>query len=131
VNTTRDRQTPNNQTVFDQTDFFEADDFTRLLGLTATQITLQVFFGNTLQPWGIQDGYPVPDTQVVSGKVYWHEIPGAPGIYGVRWRPNAVGYWRLVFTLPAHQQVVALGYDVVPLERTAPGLQTSFLKPSC
>ena len=104
------RPVPHNQTVFDQVDFFGPDFFTRIEGLTPAQVSVRVFYRNTLLDWTLIPGVAISDGQIRSGSVYWTEV--APGVYGVRWRPHAIGYWRLLFAYPAGAQEVALGYDV-------------------
>lgn len=128
--TTRGRLVQINQVVFDQADFFEPDGFTRKTGLGLTDLTHEVFFENDLMPWPLVDGSAVSDAQVTSGKVYWHEVPGSPGFYNVRWRPNAIHYWRLLITYTAGTQIMAQDYDVVaqvPAAET--GLRASFTRP--
>ena len=127
----RGRAVDNNQTVLDQADFFLADGFTRAVGLGLPQITSQLFFQNVVQPWPLVSGVGVTDAQVVSGKVYWNEVPGSPGIYNVRWRPNAIGYWRLILTYTAGQQILAQDYDVQTSAPASGGLKASFMKPNC
>jgi hypothetical protein len=130
--TTRGRVVLANQTVDDQSDFFQSDGFTRVTGLTPSQLVCQIFFDNQLQPWPLVTGSGFTDAQIASGHVYWLEVPGSPGIYSVRWRPNAVGYWRLIITYPAGQQISAQDYDVTTGNPTVDqGLKASFLKPDC
>ncbi len=130
--TTRGRQIPTGQTVDDQADFFQSDGFTRVTGLTVSQLTMALFFDNQPQPWQFVTGAGVTDTQITSGYVYWLEVPGAPGYYSVRFRPNAIGYWRLLITYPVGTQIQGQDYDVVPPSPTVDqGLKASFLKPNC
>jgi hypothetical protein len=132
VSTTRGRLIYANQVVYDQADFFQVDGFTRVTGLTIGQLQMQLFFNNAAQPWQFVVGTGVTEAQVSSGKVYWVEVPGSPGIYNVRWRPNALGYWRLLITYPAGQQIMAQDYDIVPGGASASsGLSESFVKTSC
>lgn len=132
MSTTRGRLVINNQVVFDQADFFQPDGFTRIIGILPSDLGEQIFFQNGMQPWPLVSGLGVTDAQIASGKVYWGEVPGAPGIYNVRWRPNAVGYWRLLITYPVGAQIMGQDYDVtvagVPVET---GLKASFVKPNC
>lgn len=128
--TTRGRLVQNNQVIFDQADFFESDGFTRVVGITTSDLTSQVFYENVLQPWPLVDGAGVSDANVVSGNIYWNEVPGSPGIYNVRWRPNVIGYWRLLITYASGTQIMGQDYDVVsqvPLAES--GLRASFTKP--
>jgi hypothetical protein len=128
--TTRGRLVQINQVILDQADFFQSDGFTRETGLTPADLTSQIFYLNVLQPWPLLDGAAVTDQQVVSGKVYWTEVPGSPGIYNIRWRPNALGYWRLLITFAAGTQIMGQDYDVVsqvPLAES--GLRASTTRP--
>jgi len=132
VATTRGRQVFSNQVVFDQADFFQADGFTRVVGLTPAQLTCEIFFNNTPLPWSLVSGVGVADTQVAAGRIYWVEIPGDPGRYSVRWRPNSVGYWRLLITYPVGEQIMGQDYDVVNSPQTVDQwLKASFVKPGC
>lgn len=117
-----------NQTVIDQVDFFQVDGFTRVAGLTHVNLGARLFFDNALQPWTLGNGAGLTDQLVTAGGVYFHEITGAPGHYSVRFRPNAAGYWRLLLTYAAGQQIVAHDYDVVmePSSKQA-GLKASFV----
>jgi len=128
--TTRGRLVQINQVVLDQADFFQSDGFTRVTGLTPANLTSQIFRLNVLQPWPLLDGASVSDAQVVSGKIYWTEVTGSPGIYNVRWRPNAPGYWRLLISYAAGTQIMGQDYDIVsqvPLAES--GLRASFTRP--
>ncbi len=125
--TGRSRTVYNNQTLFDQADFFTGDDFTRVTGLTTSQVTTQLFFNNQLQSWLNITGVSVTDNQVASGHIYWLEVAGSPGIYGVRLRPNAVGHWRLLITYADGTQIVALDYDVVAVATVETCLRASFV----
>lgn len=116
-----------NQVIVDQADFFDTDGFTRKLGLTLSDVSLEVFYDNKIQPWPFVDGTSFSDAQVRSGSVYWSEV--TPGHYGVRIRPNAVGYWRLLVTYTAGTQIMAQDYDVTaqpPFVES--GLKASFTK---
>lgn len=130
--TTRGRLVYANQTVDDQADFFQPDGFTRVTGLTVSNLSMQLFFDNQLQPWTFVTGANLTDTQIASGSVYWLEVPGSPGIYSVRFRPNAIGYWRLLITYPAGQQISGQDYDVNATPPTVDtGLKAAFVKPNC
>jgi hypothetical protein len=128
--TTRGRTVYSNQTVVDQADFFQSDGYTRVTGLLPSQLVCQFFFNNKLQTWPLISGANLTDMQIVAGSVYWWEVPGSPGIYSVRWRPNAVGYWRLLISYPAGLQTSGQDYDVNPIPPVVnQGLQTSFVGP--
>lgn len=128
--TTRGRLVQINQTIIDQADFFEPDGFTRVVGLVIADLTHEIFFNNVLQTWPLIDGSSVSDAAVASGNVYWNEVPGSPGFYNVRFRPNAIGYWRNIVTYTAGTQIMGQDFDVVsqvPAGET--GLRASFTKP--
>jgi hypothetical protein len=128
--TTRGRLVQINQTIIDQADFFEPDGFTRVVGLVPADLTHEIFFNNVLQPWPLIDGSGVSDASVVSGHVYWNEVPGSPGFYNVRFRPNAIGYWRNLVTYPAGTQIMGQDFDVVSqVPQAESGLRASFTKP--
>ena len=128
--TTRGRVVQANQVVLDQVDFFQPDGFTRAQGLTPSALVSQVFYNNVNQPWPLISGVGVTDAQVVSGRIYFNEVPGNPGFYNVRFRPNALGYWRNLLTYTAGQQISAQDFDVVMgAPATESGLHASFIKP--
>jgi hypothetical protein len=116
--------------VLDQADYFQLDGYTRVTGLTPGDLVSQLFYNNTEQPWPLLDGLGVPDAPVSSGRVYFPEVPGSPGIYSVRFRPNALGYWRYLLDYPVGQQIMAQDYDVTPTaSTTSSGIKSSFVKP--
>jgi hypothetical protein len=130
--TTRGRSVFANQPVLDQADFFQSDGFTRVGNLTITDIQAQLFFNNVLQTWVLTDGAGITDAQVSSGKVYFLELTSGSGIYSVRFRPNAIGYWRLILTYPVGSQVLGQDYDVIAQTGSIGGglgLKSSFIKP--
>jgi hypothetical protein len=132
VATTRGRLVRNNEVVLDQADYFQPDGFTRVTGLTTAQLQCAIFFNNTLLTWTFLSGDNVPNAQVASGHVYFCEVLGSPGYYNVRFRPNAVGYWRLLLTYVAGEQIMAQDFDVSGAPPNADvGLSSSFIKPSC
>jgi len=130
--TTRGRLVFANQTVEDQADFYQADGFTRQTGILITDLTNEVFFNNGSMPWPLVDGTGVTGTQVAAGSVYFHEI--TPGFYSIRWRPNAVGYWRLIVSWATGIQELGQDYDVTLYGAgggggTCRGIKSSFIKP--
>ena len=130
--TTRGREVFVNHLVHDQVDYFQADGFTRVTGLTIPDVTLQVFFNNAAQSWPLTDGSSVGDGQVVSGRVYFNEVSGSPGIYNVRWRPNTTGYWRVLLTYGAGEQIMAQDFDVrAETPQIEAGLRASFTRSGC
>jgi hypothetical protein len=120
-----------NQALLEQVDFIGPDGVTRVSGITPGALISKLFFNNSVQPWPLVSGVAVTDQQVVAGYVYFNEIPGQPGFYSVRFRPNALGYWRTLLSYPAGMQTLAQDFDVVPaLSAGEGGLQASFVKPS-
>ena len=115
-----------NQTVIDQADFFQVNGFNRVAGLTFGDVMAQTFYNNVPQPWTLANGGSTSDGQVKTGVLYFHEIPGALGNYSLRFRPNAAGYWRVILTYTAGQQIVAQDYDVMAEPAQAGGLTASF-----
>jgi len=123
--TFRSRQIQVNQVVFDQVDLFQNDFFSRVPGLLVTDMVLTVFFNNTSVSWPLVDGTSVTDSQVVSGFVYWTELPNHA--YGLRFLPNSLGHWNVSLTYTAGQQIVTVDYDVVNLPLTVDsGLTANF-----
>ena len=130
--TTRSRLVRSNETVLNQVDILQNDAYTRVVGLGTSDVTVTVFFQNQAQPWPTVLGTTVTDTQVASGSIYFNEIPGSAGYYNLRFRPNSVGFWRLVLAYPAGSQLFALDFDVTTLlPQSTPGLIASFVKPHC
>jgi hypothetical protein len=120
------RVVPTNTLVYDQLDWFQGDFFTRIGGLVPADLAFVVFVNNTVTAWPLTSGVGVTDAQVQAGRVYFQEL--ATGYYGVRFRPNALGYWRLDFRYAAGVQTVSLDYDVVTkLDMAATGLHASFV----
>jgi hypothetical protein len=124
---TRGRVVGPNQVVFDQADFFEADGYTRIAGLTVSDLSLQVYYNNALLGWTLAPGAAVTDARVVSGRIYLSPIAGGP--YSIRWRPNALGYWRIVLTYPDGFQIVGQDYDVLDASPPPGGIVSSFIRP--
>lgn len=122
------RLIPINRVVIDQADIFAPDDFTRITGLTVADITTVLFYNNLAQPWPLVTGTTVTDAQVASGNVYFNEVLGYPGFYSLRFRPNAVGFWRISLAYDAGSKALAFNYDIVPeMPPVASGLKASFV----
>lgn len=126
---TRGRIVQANQVVLAQADFFEPDGFTRVAWLGPGSIEAQLFSNNTALAWTLVSGVAVTDAQVNAGQIYFSEIAGVLGFYSVRFRPDGLGYWRLVLSYPTGRQTCVLEFDVV---QSAPametGLRASFIK---
>ena len=128
--TARGRLVYANQTVIDQADFFQGDGYTRVAGILVSQLTEKIFFNNALLPWPLVSGTNITNAQVAAGNVYWNEIPGASGFYSIRFRPNAVGYWRCLIDYAVGTQIAAQDYDVVaPPPSVDQGLKSTFVNP--
>lgn len=121
------RVQPTHTVVLDQVDFFQGDFYTRIAGLGTGNVALVAFYGNTPLAWPLVSGVGVTDAQVVAGSVYFHELQA--GYYGLRFRPNVSGYWRLIFNYAAGTQSVTLDYDILDPITLASGLKASFVKP--
>ncbi len=124
--TTRGRFVGPNEVIFDQADLFQSDGYTRASGVTVSAITLHLYYNNSLTNWTLADGSVISDAGVVSGRVYWSPLSGGP--YSIRWRPNAIGYWRLVINYPTSSQILAQDYDVVDLSSGAGGFLATFVR---
>lgn len=98
-----------------QADFFQPKgSINRLSGIVAASLSMSAFTSSSALPWTLEDGSAVTDSSVSSGKVYFNEVSGASGFYSVRFFPDRVGYWRIVFQYSALQEEVVLEFDVVP-----------------
>ena len=132
MTSTQDRSVASNQVVYGQVDFFQVDGFTRVTGLTPSGVLVNTFFNNLPQPWAVVNGLGVMDAQITSGYIYFNEVPGSPGYYNIRWRPNAVGFWRIITTYVPGQQIEIQNFDIFaapsPIDS---GLSASFIKPDC
>lgn len=128
--TTRGRLVFNNLVVYDQVEFFQLDGFTRVTGLIPSQLILEVYHDNTVLSWPLLPGVGVLDPQITSGQVYFDVL--STGSYGIRWRPNATGYWRLMLSYAAGYQILAQDYDVnagTGVSAPGGGLKVSFVGP--
>jgi hypothetical protein len=121
--------------VYDQLDFYNPPGgIVRATGITLANLAPKLFYNNVPQAWPFQDGTLVPDSSVASGTVYFYEL-AAPWLtyYSVRFFPDRVGYWRLIFTNVGLGVELIRDYDVVPagaLASSGPsgGLNASFVK---
>lgn len=103
-----------NRVVYDQVDIFQADFFTRVIGLLFTDVTVSLTRDNVVAAWPLVDGTLVPDSQVVAGRIYWNAL--STGAYGIRYFPNALGHWNLSVAWPqTPPQNIVIDYDVVNL----------------
>ena len=128
LKTVATRTVPTGRVVSEPIDWFQVDGMTRQVGVLPSALTAEVLFNNQPQAWLLVDGSTVPDPQVASGKLYFHEFQ--PGYYALRSYPNAVGLWRVILSWAAGTQGISITYDV---EVSGPrvsgiGLQSSFIK---
>lgn len=115
--------------IRDQIDLYSSG-ITRATGLTASSLTLTLFFNNSYVSWPLAAGDAVADSSIASGSVYFNEIAGHAGYYSLRFLPDRVGFWRAVFRCAAPSVEVAGDYDVVPAAvPVASGLNASFVRP--
>jgi len=117
--------------VYDQLDLFSPPtSINRVQGETAAQFTLVIFANNSLISWPIADGTNIPDSAISSGTIYFNEIAGSPGYYAIRFFPDRVGFWRLIFRETAFSVEVIREYDVVASSVFTPGAGSNGLNAS-
>lgn len=124
--TNRTRVVQANQVIFDQVEILQADLFTRVLGLTVSNVTIALTHNNVSVNWPLISGVGVTDALVVSGNVYWNQL--VSGAYGLRFFPNALGTWLLEVAYPAGTpaQRTSTSYDVFNPPPTVDSLRASF-----
>lgn len=125
------RVLPVHTLAIEQVDFFQGDFFTRIAGLTFSDISVDLFVNNVRESWPLITGAGVTDVQVKAGNIYFNEIAGSPGFYSLRFRPNALGFWRIVVNYAAGVQSIALDYDISAKATTSSGdggLRLSFIR---
>lgn len=109
------RLLPSAKVVRDQIDIYSPSNTgNRLSNVMVGSLTVKVFFENQDQGWDLLDGTNIQDSSISSGHVYFNQISGADGYYSIRFFPDRVGFWRVVFYHSATQTDIPLGYDVVP-----------------
>jgi len=108
--------------VRDQIDLYNPPgSVTRATGVPSSMVSVAVFVNNVPLAWTLQDGTTTADAAISAGTVFFNEISGSPGYYSVRFFPDRVGYWRLVFFDAALTEEVIKEYDVVPAGAFSPG----------
>lgn len=127
------RSVPSSTLVRAQADFFSAPGSAqRAVGVLPAHLTASLFFNNQAVGWSVEDGAGVADSSISSGKVLFHEIPGASGHYSVRFFPDRAGFWRLVLRHATLLQECVVEADVTSASAQpgqAGGLNASFTKP--
>lgn len=110
-----------------QIDIYTLDGVSRQVGVGVSNVTVKVFYNNSLIAWDLVDGTIVPDSSISSGKVYFNEIPGSPGYYSARFYPNANGYWRIVFGVGMLNYEASVDFDIAkPNPISSSGITASF-----
>ncbi len=127
------RLLPSASLIRDQVDYYDpTGSVNRALGVTFSQITLQIFVDNSKLLWPIVDGTLTADSSISAGTVYLNGVSGSPGFYSLRFFPDKVGFWKLSLLNTTFNQEVIKEYDVVPAGTFGPtssGLNASFFKP--
>jgi hypothetical protein len=116
--------------IRDQIDIYTpAGGIIRKTGEVYSQLTLNVFVDNGLLAWPLADGTLIADSSVAAGTIYFNEIAGSPGYYSVRFFPDRIGFWRLIFREMALGEEMILSYDVASAQPGAPStdLNASFI----
>lgn len=115
--------------VSDQIDLYDPPgSVIRALGVLLADVSVTVFANNVLLPWTIQDGTAVPSSSISAGIIYFNEIVGSPGFYSIRFFPDRIGFWRLIFSVPSITAEVIREFDINPTGSSSPanGLNASF-----
>lgn len=127
------RLLPSASLIRDQVDYYNPSGSTnRAIGITFSQITLQIFVDNSKLLWPIVDGTLIADSSISAGNVYLNEIPGSPGYYSIRFFPDKIGFWKLSILNTTLNQEITKEYDIVPAGTFGPtssGLNASFFRP--
>jgi hypothetical protein len=101
--------------VRSQLDFYSPpNSITRVNGVTIASLGAAIFVNNSQLNWPLADGAAVMDSNVSAGYVYFNEIASSPSYYSVRFFPDRVGFWRLIFTNLSYSIQPILEFDVVP-----------------
>ena len=109
------RSLPAGQLIYDQIDLYmPAGSINRVVGESYSLIQLNTFVNNSLLQWPIANGINVADCSISSGFIYFNEIYMSPGYYSIRFFPDRVGFWRLVFREPTFGQEIIRSYDIIP-----------------
>jgi len=107
------RSVPAGQLVLDQINFYmPSGSINRVIGITSVSLSLNIFSDNCLLNWPLLDGTNVANFSVSSGSVYFNEISGSPGFYSIRFFPDRIGFWCLVFQNLTLNEEAIRSYDV-------------------
>lgn len=122
------RLVPAGQLIRDQLDFYmPAGSVNRLTGVVYGSLSLNIFSDNGLLAWPLADGTNVADFSVSAGTVYFNQIAGSPGFYSIRFFPDRIGFWRLVFQNQTLGEEIIRSYDVTSAR---PGMASNELNAS-
>ncbi len=122
------RLLPAGQLIRDQIDLYmPAGSINRVVGESFASLSLTIFVNNGLLTWPLADGTNVADSSVSAGVVYFNGIAGANGYYAVRFFPDRIGFWRLIFREATLNEEVILSYDVTSAR---PGVASNELNAS-
>lgn len=119
--------------IHDQLDFFQPlNSINRLTGIVVTNLSFDQFVNGSELAWSLADGSAIADSSISSGTTYFHEISGNPGFYSVRFLPDRVGFWRLIFRNASIGVEIIKEYDMVAAGSLKPasssGLVASFVQ---
>jgi hypothetical protein len=119
--------------IHDQLDFFlPLTSINRLTGVVVANLTFSQFVNSSELAWPLADGSAVADSSISSGTVYFHEISGNPGFYSIRFLPDRIGFWRLIFRNASIGAEPIKEFDVVASGSLKPtsssGLVASFVQ---
>ncbi len=104
---------PAGQLIRDQIDLYmPSGSINRVIGESVSSLSVSVFVDNGPLPWALADGTTVADVSVSAGTIYFNQIASAPGYYSVRFFPDRLGFWRLVFREVTLGEERILSYDV-------------------
>lgn len=101
--------------AYEQLDFFlPSGSVNRIAGIPASSLQMWLFVNNQILSWPLVDGTMIADSGIVAGSVYFNEIAASPGFYSVRFFPDRVGFFRLVFLSQSYSIELVRELDVLP-----------------
>lgn len=101
--------------AYEQLDFFlPPGSVNRITGIPASSLQMWLFVNNQILSWPLVDGTTVADSGIVAGSVYFNEIAASPGFYNVRFFPDRVGFFRLVFLNQSYSIELVRELDILP-----------------
>jgi hypothetical protein len=101
--------------AYEQLDFFFPPGSTsRIAGIPASSLQMWLFVNNQILSWPLVDGTMTADSSIVAGSIYFNEISSSPGFYSVRFFPDRVGFFRIVFLSQSYSIELEKAFDVLP-----------------